>query len=65
LIAYFSGLSIGISVGMFLAIKFVPEEDRKIFPSNYDIIAFACLFAGIFIMGIQSFFERKKPRQVS
>ena len=50
---YIGGLLIGISLGMFLTMRYIPEDDRKLLPSYFVWGGFACLLVGIFVSGVR------------
>ena len=42
LLMYLEGIILGIGLGMFLALLFVPKDYRKVFPFPFYIVAWAC-----------------------
>ena len=59
LLMYFEGIILGIGVGMFVALLFVPKDDRKVFPFPFYIVAFACCLLAQLITPLPHLLRRK------
>jgi hypothetical protein len=60
-VRYFGGMISGAGIGMFLAIAFIPEDDRKIFHFHYFVTAWILICVGSII---GSFRQKKSEKDL-
>jgi hypothetical protein len=54
----------GAGIGMFLAVAFIPEDDRKIFPFHYFVTAWVLVIGGsILRSSIVNWLRPKKAKE--
>jgi CDP-diglyceride synthetase len=61
-LTYLGGIICGVGVGMFVAVEFVTEDDRRIFHIHYFVTAWVCVLLGTLVA---SLFRRKTPKTKS
>jgi hypothetical protein len=58
----FGGIISGAGIGMFLAVEFVPQDDRQIFHIHFFVTAWVCICLGGIVANL---YRRKSPRKDS
>ena len=60
---YFGVMIAGVAAGMFLAVAFIPKDDRKIFPFYFFVTAWILTCASGLVASSANLFRRKKSEK--
>jgi len=60
---YFGGMIAGAGIGMFLAVAFIPEDDRKIFRFHFFVTAWILICAGPLVANLAKLVRQSQQQK--